>query len=96
MVEKMHFGKEISISNVITVCSVIAGFIWYASQNEARLSNVERSVDMQMTLREDIAQIREQLKNLDRLTVRLETYLDRRTDLGKADHTTVITKDTIQ
>lgn len=93
MAERWHVGREIPLALIITIlCSVGSG-IWYASATNARVTVIEKTLETQVTLREDIVQIREQLKNLDRLTQRIETLLDRRSDASKSDKSTTIGKD---
>ena len=95
--ERWHVGKEIPIALIASIAIWIMTGIWYASKTDARITNVEEFIKTQTTLREDIVQIREQLKNLDRLTQRLEQYLDRRSDAdGIKDGSSVIGKTDLQ
>lgn len=80
-------GREIPLALIVTLMLSMSTGIWYASATTARIDVIERTLQTQTSLREDIVQIREQLRSLDRLTQRLETYLDRRAEAerGKSD-----------
>ena len=92
--EQWHVGKEIPIALIVTLAISVMSGIWYASKSDARITTLEEFVKTQTTLREDIVQIREQLRNLDRLTQRLEEYLDRRGQIDLRKDGTIITEKT--
>lgn len=78
--ERWHVGKEIPVALLMSLLMSVASGVWYASATNTRINALEETFRATSSTREDIVQIREQLRNLDRVTQRLEAFLDRRAD----------------
>lgn len=76
--ERWHVGKEIPLALMFTMFCAVASGVWYASQTDARIAILERDASANSGLRSDVIQIKEQVKNIDRVLSRVETMLDRR------------------
>ena len=85
MAERWHVGKEIPLALILAICTSVASGIWYASATSARITMIEETIKGNSTVREDIVQLREQVRNVERLLTRMETVLDRRSDIEKTD-----------
>lgn len=81
--ERWHVGKEIPIALIFVIVTTASSGIWYASRTDARIAALERDADTNQNLRGDVIQIKEQVRNIDRVLTRVESLLDRRASISQ-------------
>jgi hypothetical protein len=81
--EVWHIVKDIPLALLFSITMAVGSGVWYASATNARIMVIETVIEKQSSLREDVVQIREQLRSLERLTIRLEQYLDHRATIDQ-------------
>ena len=73
-----HLDKRVPIALIITILSGYAGFVWWASDMNSRVTHVER---MQLQSSGDgvqIVRLDERLRAIEKIAARIEQYLDSR------------------
>jgi hypothetical protein len=76
-----HLDRRIPIALIITLALNTGVGIWWLAALGSRVEMIERQVDRGSNLAGEIIQIREQLRGLERVMLRLEAYVDRRQTL---------------
>ncbi len=76
-----HLDKRIPIALIVTLAINTGVGIWWLSALGSRVEMIERQVDRGSNLSGEIIQIKEQLRGLERVMLRLESYVDRRESL---------------
>jgi hypothetical protein len=77
-VEHWRVDKRLPVALIFTIVMSVGSAVWYASATSARITVLEKTVETQVALRDDIVQLKEQVRGLARLLERMETVLDRR------------------
>lgn len=77
-----HLDKRVPLALIITMMAQFATGIWWISSLGVRVDVLERSQSSASGIRDDIVTMKEQLRNLDRVVLRLERYLDRANRTG--------------
>jgi len=87
MSERWHVSKEVPLMLVASILVSAASGIWYASATSARIVAIEEAMKSSAGLNTDIVVLKEQVRQLERITSRLEAVTDRRSDAsgGKSD-----------
>lgn len=76
-----HLDKRVPIALIFTMLVQFAAGIWWVADINGRVNYIERERDRNSNLSGEIIQIKEQLRGIERVIGRLETYLDRRQPL---------------
>lgn len=87
--QRWHVDKGIPLALIITLTvsglTTSAGALIYLTRLDARVVVIEAIVERQANLSNDIITLKEQVRNVERLVTRVETLLDRRTDIQKSN-----------
>ena len=76
-----HLDKRVPIALIFTMLAQFAAGIWWVADINGRVNYIERERDRNSNLSGEIIQIKEQLRGIERVIGRLETFLDRRQTL---------------
>ena len=75
--EHWHLDKRIPIALIITLFAYGFTGTWWLSTLGNRMEVVERTLNGNGAVREDIATIKEQLRSMEKTVGRIERFLDR-------------------
>ena len=73
-----HLDKRVPVALIITMLSGYAGGIWWISEMNSRMNNIERAQLQSSGDSGQIIRFDERLRSIERVITRLEAYLDNR------------------
>lgn len=73
-----HLDKGVPIALIVAMLSGYAGGVWWMSDLNSRINYIERERERNSNLAGEIIQLRERLRSIERVSIRLEAWLDRR------------------
>ena len=73
--EPWHLDKRVPILLILTIFAQIAGFIWYASKLDSRVSYLEEQVHARSSVNERLARMEERIDGLRENTARIERLI---------------------